>query len=207
MWPNHLVLLFVWQVCPIWPAQRWRQLQSIDVLALPYNATAYADIKIAPFLTGVAAAYVVQSGLTNRFCIRYTWPTGLIALVTLLVVLPYFCHDNIPAVQSYYFVGFAVVVLFTWRGLLPFQRVLTIKPLRMVGVAGYGLYLWHWPITCALWYLGINNHFLLFVAVCGVTPLVALTTYRLIEQPFMRIDPRTIMTARLTQRSGSQAQP
>jgi peptidoglycan/LPS O-acetylase OafA/YrhL/lysophospholipase L1-like esterase len=63
-------------------------------------------------------------------------------------------------------------------------RVLSIAPLRWIGMISYGLYLWHWPIYVYLNPLrtGIDGTDLFLVRV-GVTFAVATASYYLVERP------------------------
>jgi peptidoglycan/LPS O-acetylase OafA/YrhL len=64
-------------------------------------------------------------------------------------------------------------------------RALDWRPLAMLGVASYSLYLWHLPIVTSL-----DNHlgtgFLPLLAIAVPTCVaVALASYRLVERPFL----------------------
>ena len=69
----------------------------------------------------------------------------------------------------------------------PVGRVFSVRPLRAIGVISYGLYLWHFP--CFLWLnesdTGLAGTGLLFLRV-GVTVIVALISFYVIEQPIRR---------------------
>jgi len=66
----------------------------------------------------------------------------------------------------------------------PVRRVLSLAPLRLVGVVSYGLYLWHWPVYSFLtpdrtgWSGGT-----LLAARLWVTFVAALGSYVLLERP------------------------
>ena len=62
--------------------------------------------------------------------------------------------------------------------------VLSLAPLRAIGWISYGLYLWHWPVYVYLTpaRTGLDDAELLVVRL-GVTFALALTSYRLVEQP------------------------
>jgi peptidoglycan/LPS O-acetylase OafA/YrhL len=63
----------------------------------------------------------------------------------------------------------------------PVVRALDWRPLALVGVASYSLYLWHMPIVETL-----GDHALLLLSV-PVSLLVALVSYRVVEEPFLRL--------------------
>ena len=62
----------------------------------------------------------------------------------------------------------------------PLTRSLDWRPLALIGVASYSLYLWHLPIVEAL-----APHALALSV--PVSLAVALLSYRLVETPFLRL--------------------
>jgi hypothetical protein len=64
------------------------------------------------------------------------------------------------------------------------SRVLSFRPLCLLGLISYGVYLWHWPIYVVLdpERTGLDGWTLLAVRV-GVTLVVAVASYVIIEQP------------------------
>jgi peptidoglycan/LPS O-acetylase OafA/YrhL len=70
----------------------------------------------------------------------------------------------------------------------PLTGALAWWPLAAVGVASYSLYLWHVPVLSALMSLGLPSRFASLTAVgIPLSILVALLSYRLIEEPFLRL--------------------
>lgn len=67
------------------------------------------------------------------------------------------------------------------------SRLLSLRPLGLVGVISYSLYLWHWPIFATGRYLGLSEN-LAFTAVClALTLICAALCYRFIEKPCRKI--------------------
>ena len=66
----------------------------------------------------------------------------------------------------------------------PLGRVLSVAPLRWIGLISYGLYLWHWPVFVALneGRVGTSGASLLAVRL-GCTFALATLSYYLVEQP------------------------
>jgi hypothetical protein len=72
-------------------------------------------------------------------------------------------------------------------GLSLVGRVLSIPPLRAVGLISYGVYLWHWPIFLFLSPGRVGwEGYPLFALRVGVTLAVATVSYRLVEMPIRR---------------------
>ena len=69
----------------------------------------------------------------------------------------------------------------------PVGRLLSLPPLRALGLISYGVYLWHWPIFLMLTpgrvHLGLYELFALRVA---VTLAVSTVSYHLLEMPIRR---------------------
>jgi peptidoglycan/LPS O-acetylase OafA/YrhL len=69
----------------------------------------------------------------------------------------------------------------------PIARVLSVRPLRALGLISYGVYLWHWPVYLALsaTRTGLTGWPLLGVRVL-VTLVIAGASYAFLEQPIRR---------------------
>ncbi len=81
--------------------------------------------------------------------------------------------------------GAAAVI---WANPTPSKAVLTaFKPMIMVGLWSYSLYLWHWPVVsfaAAIW--GPPSSIMDKLALLGACATLALTSFYLIEQPARR---------------------
>ena len=69
----------------------------------------------------------------------------------------------------------------------PVGRVLSLPPLRLLGLISYGVYLWHWPVYLMLTpgRTGLDLYPLFFLRV-GVTLAVSIVSYHLLEMPVRR---------------------
>jgi peptidoglycan/LPS O-acetylase OafA/YrhL len=64
------------------------------------------------------------------------------------------------------------------------KKILQLRPLVLVGLISYSLYLWHWPLIVFSQYIGLSvsahtNQFILFL----LSIIVATLSYRYVEQP------------------------
>jgi peptidoglycan/LPS O-acetylase OafA/YrhL len=70
------------------------------------------------------------------------------------------------------------------------SRALSWKPLTLVGTVSYGVYLWHWPVNVALSPERTHLHgFWLHVIQFAVTFVIAILSYRFVEQPIRKGGP------------------
>ncbi|MCW2991018.1 MAG: acyltransferase 3 [Solirubrobacterales bacterium] len=119
----------------------------------------------------------------------------LAAAVPLWIVMCWrFSYENLSALGVFLIVGAMVLPLRPWSGL----RVFDFKPLALLGVVSYSLYVWHAPIILALdGGRTINPHG--FPAVLAVfLPLlvaVAAVSYLIIERPALKLRRRWAPTS------------
>jgi peptidoglycan/LPS O-acetylase OafA/YrhL len=94
-----------------------------------------------------------------------------------------FRYDWLMAFTSFFLVGSCVLPLRSGHS----GRALEWRPLAILGVASYSLYLWHVPVLETVVDLGVSSELVPLAAVgFTVSILVALASYRLIEAPFLR---------------------
>ena len=130
---------------------------------------------------------------------RPSWLRGPLAQAELwmLAALPFwllFCWDYrlepLFGISCFLALGACVLPLESGRLL----RVLDWKLLGVIGLASYSLYIWHVPALRVLTDEGTNalaDHFLVLLAVgIPVCCLVALLSYRVIEEPALRLRKR-----------------
>ncbi len=69
----------------------------------------------------------------------------------------------------------------------PIARALSFQPLRALGLISYGVYLWHWPVDVVLTEKRTGRGgWWLFALQTVATLVVAVLSYRLLEQPVRR---------------------
>ena len=184
---------------------------SIALMAALYDPTdpsrAYygTDTRAQGLLIGALLAIVLHRVVTKRTndatgvgARRRTTPsarvlqvvgtTAAVACVVAFALVP----DSSSAMYHGGFALFAIAVaaliaaaVAPGRSLL--RRVLSVRPLRWIGMISYGLYLWHWPVQVALDEprTGLSGIELNVVRV-GVTFAFATLSFYLIERPIRR---------------------
>jgi Predicted acyltransferases len=113
----------------------------------PSRAYYGTDSRIFQILIGAVLAISLAGPLKARVAIwgRRLAPVALLAIAAAYLLL---ADDN-----SIYYHGGAVVVALAAATLIagleagsPIDRLLSLRPLVLVGLASYGMYLWHFPI-------------------------------------------------------------
>jgi len=146
--------------------------------------TRAAELLIGAVLATVLAGRRHRSRMPSRRIAKSC--AGTSALLVLVVM---WTTSNQSATWLYRggFAVHAVLTAFVIAAALqpgPVAWILSVRPLRALGLISYGVYLYHWPIF--LWLdaarLGINGAPLFFVR-SAVTLAVATASYRWIEQP------------------------
>lgn len=101
-----------------------------------------------------------------------------------LVVLVSYSLDVLVGVAAFLIVGACVLPLRTG----PVTNALQWRPLAVIGIASYSLYLWHVPVIKALVDGGSSTGFVVLTAIAvPVSVAVALASYAAIESPFLRL--------------------
>jgi peptidoglycan/LPS O-acetylase OafA/YrhL len=101
-----------------------------------------------------------------------------------LVVLGSYSLDFLVGVAAFLIVGACVLPIRTG----PVTNALQWRPLAVIGIASYSLYLWHVPVITALVDGGVSTEFWALTAIAvPVCIAVALASYAAIEWPFLRL--------------------
>ncbi|GAB3115874.1 acyltransferase family protein [Janibacter alkaliphilus] len=162
------------------------------------------DTRAHQLLVGAVLAAVLSPGpgevsrdlarSVDRWCRRLALPAGLVVLSAMWwagraqeVLL------EGALVPLSVLVAVVVVAASSPRASLV-QRVLSVEPLRRVGLISYGLYLWHWPLVV---YLNSDVLPLPELARAGVQLILALVlavlSYLLLERPVRRHGVRALV--------------
>jgi peptidoglycan/LPS O-acetylase OafA/YrhL len=126
------------------------------------------------------------------------WMLASLPIWAIVLNAPKYDRDSIAAVSAFLMVG-AIVLPLTSGALL---RVLDWRPIAIMGIASYSMYLWHVPIVDFFHRNVVQASFpKLFLVSAPVCVVVALTSYAVIERPFLRL------RRRWAQASAPQADP
>ena len=170
-------------VAGLFAAHRWSIADTGTLRRLWVAPDMHADALIA----GCAAGFVY----CFRLWCRWLQPAGLVALAACVAVVATEAREN----RSLFGWPLAVFVVAAAVAVLavadsprsPLARLLSFRPLQLLGVISYGLYLWHFPIF----------------KVAGATPLalvssvvVAAASYRYLESPVLRLRQTRVMPQR-----------
>ena len=154
----------------------------------PSRAYYGTDSRIFQILIGAVLAISLAGPLKARVAIwgRRLAPVALLAIAAAYLLL---ADDN-----SIYYHGGAVVVALAAATLIagleagsPIDRLLSLRPLVLVGLASYGMYLWHFPIIIFTnQWLGPTSTPAIALLAVGLTFSVTAISYIVVESPIRR---------------------
>ncbi len=156
---------------------------------------AAATFYLLPFrawelLTGSLLAVHLMARPTDKIRRAYVEMAGMAGIALLLFAV--FFYDKATSFPGLHAlapcIGAALLIYAGNNSVVPIvSRILSTRPLVMIGLISYSLYLWHWPILVFVrsfgWYAwGLPS--ISLPAVLTVTVLVSWVSWRWIEQPF-----------------------
>jgi len=154
----------------------------------PSRAYYGTDSRIFQILIGAVLAISLAGPLKARVAIwgRRLAPVALLAIAAAYLLL---ADDN-----SIYYHGGAVVVALAAATLIagleagsPIDRLLSLRPLVLVGLASYGMYLWHFPIIIFTnQWLGPTSTPAIALLAVGLTFSITAISYIVVESPIRR---------------------
>ncbi|WP_316399042.1 acyltransferase [Bradyrhizobium sp. 33ap4] len=124
---------------------------TTDLVSLPANGS-FQPFYLSPFLIGMASAFAAPRAKalaeTHLFGRRLS---NAIAIGVAVFVGESVYMYPLGGSTSHLSLSFGVLLLLLWTQPTNFlSRALSIRSLRLIGVAGFSFYLWHWiPVT--LW--------------------------------------------------------
>jgi len=182
-------------------------LLLLSILYDPVSPTrAYfgTDSRIHEILGGVLLALAAHKGLLNTTLSHRIARVSALPLLTLLALMV-FLDDS----DAFYYQGGTLLVTVAVVMLIaatevgsPVNRLLSFRPLVLLGVVSYGAYLWHWPVS--LWItprvLGASG-FSLFLLRFAATIAITAASYLVVERPIrsgrlgsIELTPRVVAT-------------
>ena len=175
LWP--LVLLF---------GRKWIGWLALASLAL-YAVLSYFSPEAAFYQTPARAWELAAGGLVALGKVRPI--KGGLSIVFLACILPM----PVWVAQPLAVVGTTMLVASIHAG---HRSVLEAKPLVWIGLISYSLYLWHWPLLAIDRALRVGETPLQFrLVLVGVSFVLAVLSYRYVEQPFRRMRFPSVRTA------------
>ena len=170
-----------WSLCGVGPGGGVAGLPRI------YYAS---DTRFDAMASGVAAIVAARRGVLPKWLLARAAPlvAGLLLLATLLVRDAAFRDTLRYTVQELCVAALLAAVAFGPGTVL--SRVLASRPLVVLGRLSYSLYLYHWGVALLLagsfGPVGLRRPGLV-VAYLGASLFLAAASFRLVEQPFLRL--------------------
>lgn len=120
--------------------------------------------------------YLPKYGQTTDHCISIV---GIILIIGSAILLDE--HSPFPGYNALYPVIGTALIILSSHGIV--NKVLSIRPMVFTGNISYSLYLWHWPVLVFFNYTAINLEFLEKILAIAVMYLLAVFSWKFIEQP------------------------
>jgi peptidoglycan/LPS O-acetylase OafA/YrhL len=152
---------------------------STDDFDVAYNGT---HTRAAELLVGALVAVVVAGRRPTGRVVQCAGIGMLAALGALVVTTTLDSAWIVDGGLTVFAAGSALLVVAASGG--PLGRLLGWRPLAAVGQVSYGVYLYHWPVFLLMSpsRVGVDGAALLALRL-AVVAVVAITSYRLLEQP------------------------
>jgi len=189
IWPALLLVVLKW---PRWglPVVGLLCVLSIVVGELALRAGwfsfAYYMLPTRAFQL-MAGAALILAERSGRFAL---WPGGtlFVGLVGLGMVIgsAFVLHGDTayPGLRAAPVTVGTLLLLMSGSGTHALASLLSLKPIRWIGLVSFSLYLWHWPVLAFQRYLtpdfGWGQQALSLIVMLALSQL----TYSLVEQPF-----------------------
>jgi peptidoglycan/LPS O-acetylase OafA/YrhL len=174
-----------------------------DASADPSRAYYGTDARIYELLIGALLAMALASPGRDRL-LRAARPFAVPCLVVVLAAM-WLLPDN----ASIYYHGGGPAFILVGAALIAgleggsrLTRLLSLKPIVVIGLISYGLYLWHWPVTLFVGQqMGPTSAPLAAATVVLATLALAAASYVVVERPIrrggrigsLRLNPRRLL--------------
>jgi peptidoglycan/LPS O-acetylase OafA/YrhL len=136
--------------------------------------------RIWQFSIGGFFALLPTAQLASSLRLNLTFITGL-ALIIINFIAP---QSQIPN-ATLLTLGTGLILWNKLNSNSPLLRYLITKPVELVGLCSFSLYLWHWPILVFLKYIYVDSVPLhILMSALPATILISYLSWRYIENPF-----------------------
>jgi len=191
LWPALLIVLFRFRArtVPVLAALALASFALAEWLLRDDQAAAF--YQMLPRFWELAVGGIIAA-LPPRGVPRWVQPVGILLLL-LACVTPF---DHFPGAGAIPAVGGAALILLAVHN-GGTNRVLASRPMVGLGLVSYSWYLWHWPLLAFYRANTVDGGSATVpLALCAFALLLAVGSYRWIEQPFRRMRwqaPRTVL--------------
>ena len=140
--------------------------------------------RIFEFMLGVCVAYFPHKFKLNSVINHIV---SLIALGVIFWIA--FQHDVIsgyPNYQTLYVCLSAAFIIYSGQQGSLIEKILSLKPIVIIGLLSYSLYLWHWPLFAVARYIGVFETVTQKLYLLILVLFLSVISYRFIEKPFRK---------------------
>ncbi|CAF2145123.1 unnamed protein product [Rotaria magnacalcarata] len=135
-----------------------------------------------------AAFYLRINDSVGKRLYKYEQFLSFLGLAFIIISVQYLDHRHIPPFPNCYTLlptsGATLIILFGNKHTLV-GRLLSIRPLRWLGLISYSMYLWHQPLLVfARLRSNQSPQFLIILIIISVVHLLSALSYFFIEKPF-----------------------
>jgi peptidoglycan/LPS O-acetylase OafA/YrhL len=179
LWPALLMLLPRRRLRPVLVGLAVASLILAEVWIAQGSDAAFYQMPTRFWELAIGGLIALTPGRSRGL---YAYSGLLILTVAVMLPLPTFPGTGaIPAVLG------AALILHAVQGGLAVP-LLELRPMRYVGLISYSLYLWHWPLLALDRATRIGEAPVgVRLALCGAAFVLAIVSYRVVEQPFRRL--------------------
>lgn len=142
----------------------------------------FFSARIFEFMLGVCVAYLPNSIKLNKIL------NHIISVLALGIILWIAFQPDMmvgyPNINTLYVCICVALIIYTGQQSSIIQRILSLKPIVIIGLLSYSLYLWHWPLFAIARYVGLFETLVQKGIILSATLLLAIFSYHYIERPF-----------------------
>lgn len=121
---------------------------------------------------------------------RYKRYLGLFSIIVLVLCFTLYSSEiPFPGVFALIPTLAAALFIFDTNINAPYKKIFTYKPIRLIGLWSFSLYLWHWPVLAFMRYILNDTQLPISWMLAGISLIFALSivTYYCVENPIRRV--------------------